>query len=65
MINPIKKIPKSITIKTKNRKIKFKLRCPRFLVGIKSIYGDGDIATKIVLNALKGEMALKVNAINV
>ena len=31
----IKKIAKSITIKTKNRKTKFKLRCPRYVYTLK------------------------------
>ncbi len=30
-----KKIAKSITIKTKNRKTKFKLRCPRYVYTLK------------------------------
>ena len=33
--NKIKKIAKSITIKTKNRKTKFKLRCPRYVYTLK------------------------------
>ena len=33
--NKIKKIAISITIKTKNRKTKFKLRCPRYVYTLK------------------------------
>ena len=33
--NKINKIAKSITIKTKNRKTKFKLRCPRYVYTLK------------------------------
>ena len=33
--NKIKKMGKSITIKTKNRKTKFKLRCPRYVYTLK------------------------------
>ena len=33
--NKIKKIATKITIKTKNRKTKFKIRCPRFVYTLK------------------------------
>ena len=33
--NKVKKIAKSITIKTKNRKTKFKLRCPKYVYTLK------------------------------
>ena len=33
--NKVNKIGKSITIKTKNRKTKFKLRCPRYVYTLK------------------------------
>ena len=33
--NKAKRIGKSITIKTKNRKTKFKLRCPRYVYTLK------------------------------
>ena len=33
--NKIKRIATSITIKTKNRKTKFKLRCPRYVYTLK------------------------------
>ena len=33
--NQVKKMGKQITIKTKNRKTKFKLRCPRYVYTLK------------------------------
>ena len=57
--NQIKKMGKSITIKTKNRKTKFKLRCPRYVYTLK--VDDEKKAEKIKTSIPKDMTKLEVN----
>ena len=57
--NDIKKIGKSITIKTKNRKTKFKLRCPRYVYTLK--VDDEKKAEKIKTSIPKDMNKIEVN----
>ena len=53
----IKSIAKSITIKTKKRKTKFKLRCPRYVYTLK--IDDEKKPTKLKLQFLKKSQNMK------
>ena len=57
--NKISKIGKSITIKTKNRKTKFKLRCPRYVYTLK--VDDEKKAEKIKTSIPKDTVKVEIN----
>ena len=57
--NQVKKMGKQITIKTKNRKTKFKLRCPRYVYTLK--VDDEKKAEKIKTSIPNDMVKIEVN----